>query len=103
MAVLDTYAAERARLLKMFGKKLSALRKQRNLSQERFAEVADLHRNAIGVLERGECAPGLLTLLVLADALEVPLEGLTEGVPVPRERRPARRPRARAVMPGGEI
>jgi transcriptional regulator with XRE-family HTH domain len=99
----DAYAVERARLLKMFGERLCALRKQRNLAQEGLAEVADLHRNEIGVLERGQGSPGLLTLLVLADALEVPLEGLTEGVPVPRERRPARRPRARAVMPGGEI
>jgi transcriptional regulator with XRE-family HTH domain len=86
----DAYTAERARLLKGFGENLRAERKRRNLAQEGLAEVADLHRNAIGVLERGECAPGLLTLLILADALEVPLEGLTEGVAVPRERRPAR-------------
>ncbi len=80
MVERDAYTIERARLLKMFGKKLSALRKQRNLSQEAFAEAASLHRNAIGVLERGECAPGLLTLLILADTLEVPLKELTEGV-----------------------
>ncbi len=90
MAGQDVYAAERARLLKVFGEKLRALRKRRNLAQEGLAEVANLHRNEIGVLERGQCAPNLLTLLILADALEVPLEGLTEGVPTPRERRPAR-------------
>jgi transcriptional regulator with XRE-family HTH domain len=86
----DAYTAERAGLLKVFGDNLRGLRAQRGLSQERLAEVANLHRNEIGVVERGECAPGLLTLLILADTLEIPLEGLTKGVPVPRERRPER-------------
>ena len=67
-----------------------------NLAQEGLAEIANLHRNEISVLERGQGEPGLLTLLILADTLEIPLEGLTEGVPAPRERRPAR-----VVMPGG--
>lgn len=88
----DAYKTERARLLKTFGEQLRALREQRNLAQERLAEVASVHRNEIGVLERGQCEPGLLTLLILADALEVPLKGLTQRVPVPRERRPARHP-----------
>jgi transcriptional regulator with XRE-family HTH domain len=90
MAEGDAYKAERARLLKAFGEQLRTLRKRRNLAQERLAEVASLHRNEIGVLERGQGEPGLLTLLILADALEVPLRGLTEGVSPPSERRPAR-------------
>jgi transcriptional regulator with XRE-family HTH domain len=93
----DDYAVERAWLLFVFGENLRTLRKRRNLAQEGLAEVANLHRNEIGVLERGQGEPGLLTLLILADTLEIPLEGLTEGVPAPRERRPAR-----VVMPGGE-
>jgi transcriptional regulator with XRE-family HTH domain len=90
MAEHDAYTVERARLLKAFGEQLRGLRQRRNLAQEGLAEVASVHRNEIGVLERGQCEPGLLTLLVLADALEVSLKGLAEGVPVPRERRPAR-------------
>jgi transcriptional regulator with XRE-family HTH domain len=93
MAEHDAYTVERARLLKAFGEQLRGLRKRRNLAQEGLAEIANVHRNEIGVLERGQCEPGLLTLLVLADALEVSLKGLAEGVPVPRERRPARRPK----------
>jgi transcriptional regulator with XRE-family HTH domain len=88
----NAYKVERARLLSAFGDNLRRLRKRQGLSQEGLAEVANLHRNEVGVVERGECAPGLLTLLILADALEVPLEGLTEGVAVPTERRPERRP-----------
>ncbi len=77
-------------LLGVFGENLRGLRERRGLAQEGLAEVASVHRNEIGIVERGECEPGLLVLLILADALEVPLKGLTEGVPVPRERRPAR-------------
>jgi transcriptional regulator with XRE-family HTH domain len=90
MTVLDTYRAERERLLQAFGGKLRTARERHGLSQEGFAEVANVHRNEIGVLERGQCEPGLLMLLILAEAVEVPLKALTEGVPAPRERRPAR-------------
>ncbi len=89
----DAYTAERARLLKVFGENLRGLRERRELAQEGLAEVANVHRNEIGILERGQCEPGLLTLLILADAVEVQLKGLTEGVPAPRERRPARHPK----------
>lgn len=89
------YTVERALLLKAFGENLRGLRTRRSLAQEGLAEVASLHRNEIGVLERGQGEPGLLTLLILADSLEVPLGSLTEGVPVPSQRRPAR-----VVMPG---
>jgi transcriptional regulator with XRE-family HTH domain len=87
---MTAYTAERGRLLGVFGENLWGLRKQRNLAQEALAEVANLHRNEIGVLERGQCEPGLLTLLALADALKVPPYVLLDGLPVPRERRPRR-------------
>jgi transcriptional regulator with XRE-family HTH domain len=87
----DIYSVERAWLLFVFGENVRFLRKQRNLSQEAFAEAASLHRNAVGVIERGECEPGLLTLLILAETLGVPLERLREAVPAPKERRPRRR------------
>jgi transcriptional regulator with XRE-family HTH domain len=87
----DTYHAERTRLLRVFGANLRAEREHLGLAQEGLAEVANIHRNEIGVLERGRCEPGLLTLLILADALEIPLKVLAEGVPTPRERRPPRR------------
>jgi transcriptional regulator with XRE-family HTH domain len=87
---LTAYAAERGRALSVFGENLRGLREQRSLAQERLAEIASLHRNEIGVLERGQCEPGLLTLLTVADALEVPPRVLLDGLPVPRERRPRR-------------
>jgi transcriptional regulator with XRE-family HTH domain len=90
MAEGDAYGVERARVLARFGAQLRGLRERRNLAQEGLAEVANLHRNEIGVLERGQCEPHLMTLLILADALEVPLWALLDGLPVPRARRPQR-------------
>ncbi len=90
MSTPDAYKVERARLLKVLGENLCAERKRRDLSQEALAQAASLHRNAIGIIERGACEPGLLTVLVLADTLEVSINDLTEGVPTPRERRPQR-------------
>jgi transcriptional regulator with XRE-family HTH domain len=60
------------------------LRRQRQkagLSQERLAELCDLHRTAIGLLERGKRSPRLETLVVLARAMELssPCE-LLEGI-----------------------
>ncbi len=85
-----TYTAERARLLSVLGENLRSLRVQRNLAQERLAEIASLHRNEIGVLERGQGEPGVLTLLIVADALRVPPHVLLDGLPVPMERRSRR-------------
>ena len=87
---MTAYTAERARILSVFGGQLRGLREQRGLAQEGFAEVANLHRNEIGVLERGQGEPSVLTLLIVADALEVPPHILLDGLPVPRERRPRR-------------
>jgi XRE family transcriptional regulator, regulator of sulfur utilization len=88
---MPTYTVERARVLHALGENVRGLRKRRGLAQERLAEVASLHRNEIGVIERGECEPGLLVLLIVADALEVPPSALLDGLPVPQERRPRRR------------
>ncbi len=93
MAEHDPYTVERAWLLLTFGENVRGLREQRGLSQERLAEVANIHRNEIGIVERGKCEPGLLVLLVLADMFEYDsFWELLKSLPVPRERRPARCP-----------
>lgn len=55
---------------------LVTLRRKRGWSQERLAEESDMERSAISLLERGERSPGLATVLVLADALEIAPEAL---------------------------
>jgi transcriptional regulator with XRE-family HTH domain len=81
------YAAERARLLEAFGKRLRAERERRNVSLEGLAEIANIHRTQLGALELGKRDPRLTMLLILADALEVAPGTLLEGLAVPTERK----------------
>ena len=54
-----------------FGIHLRRLRLQKGLSQEKLAELADLHRNYVGGVERGERNIALLNIVTLARALHV--------------------------------
>ncbi len=63
-------------ILLKFGLKVRDLRKQKNISQEKLAELADLHRTYIGMIERGEKNITLLNIEKLSIALEVPIDKL---------------------------
>jgi transcriptional regulator with XRE-family HTH domain len=67
-----------------FGKQVRKLRLAKGLSQEELAEIADLHRNYVGGIERGERNVGLLNILQLARALSVKPAILFERFPNPR-------------------
>ena len=72
---------------KTFGKRLRKLRRERDLSQEELGFRADLDRNYIGGVERGERNPTLVNICRLAGALRIEPSTLMEGV--------------RAIQPGG--
>lgn len=59
-----------------FPARLVALRKQQGLSQQRLADAVDLHVNQVRRYEAGTAQPTLDTLVSLARALHVSLEGL---------------------------
>ncbi|HIU93480.1 MAG: helix-turn-helix transcriptional regulator [Candidatus Gastranaerophilaceae bacterium] len=65
-------------LTNKFGKKLKMERKKRNLSQFALAELSDLNKNSIGVIERAENSPTLETIEKLANALNMPVTELID-------------------------
>jgi transcriptional regulator with XRE-family HTH domain len=64
----------------MFGKRVRELRLERRISQEKLAELADLHRNYVGGVERGERNVSLLNIVKLAHGLNVKPAKLIEPV-----------------------
>jgi transcriptional regulator with XRE-family HTH domain len=65
-------------LQRTVGRNLRAYREARDLSQEAFAEVLDVHRTYMGGIERGERNLTLKTVEKIADRLDLePLALLT--------------------------
>ena len=55
----------------VFGEIVRDLRQKRGLSQEELAGRCGLHRNAVGLLERGERIPSIETVFALAHGLDI--------------------------------
>jgi transcriptional regulator with XRE-family HTH domain len=55
----------------MFGQALKKIREQRGISQEKLADIMEMHRNTVALLERGQRNPSLETIKKLAKALRV--------------------------------
>lgn len=58
------------------GREIRRLRKERGLSQEALADLAGLHTNYVGGIERSERNVGIKALFVLARGLRVPARHL---------------------------
>jgi transcriptional regulator with XRE-family HTH domain len=55
--------------LQLLANTIRNLRLKQGLSQEQYAERAEVHRNYIGLIERGERTPNLKNLVKLAHGL----------------------------------
>lgn len=58
------------------GRAIRETRARRGLSQMDLGDLADMHRNYVGALERGEINPTIATILDVADALDITLPEL---------------------------
>lgn len=65
-------------ILKKFGSRVKHLRKEQKMTQDEFANLCDLHKNYIGMIERGERNPSLINIEIIAKAFEVTISELME-------------------------
>lgn len=61
-----------------FGKRVRELRVAKGISQEKFAELADLHRTYVGMIERAERNITLKNIEKIAHALQIFISDLFE-------------------------
>lgn len=54
-----------------FGNRIRAIRKEKNLSQEELAALANIDRSYMGHIDRGEKNVTLTKIYQIADALEI--------------------------------
>lgn len=67
-------------LLIKFGQKVRDERLKLELSQERLAELANVHRTYIGMIERAEKNITLTNIEKIAKALGLTIDELTKGL-----------------------
>ena len=67
-------------ILHAFGVRVRELRLEKNLSQEELADLSNLHRTYIGMIERAEKNLTLLNIDKIAKALEISLSDLLNGL-----------------------
>lgn len=66
------------KILIAFGLRIQAIRKSRNISQEKLAELSGLHRTYIGMIERAERNITLVNIDKLAKALQICIKDLLD-------------------------
>ncbi len=70
--------ADKQYMLLRFGRKVRAEREKRELSQEKLAEMADVHRTYVGMIERGEKNITLLNIEKFALAFDLTLKQIMD-------------------------
>ena len=65
---------------RMTGERIQKLRKARGLTQEKLAEMCDLHSTYIGQIERGEKNATIESIYRIAIGLNLPVSKLLENV-----------------------
>lgn len=63
-------------ILIKFGQRVRELRTERNLTQQQLAEISGLHKNYVGMVERGERNPSLVNIEVFAKSFDISISEL---------------------------
>jgi transcriptional regulator with XRE-family HTH domain len=63
---------------KNIGKRVKIERIKQDISQERLAELSDLHRSTLGLIENGKISPTLDSIAKIAGALGVSLSEIVD-------------------------
>lgn len=69
------------KFLKNIGDRVRTIRKAKNISQEKLAELSGLHPTYISDIERGKVNASIYSYHMIANALDVPLSELV-NIPV---------------------
>jgi transcriptional regulator with XRE-family HTH domain len=68
------------KFLTNFGKRLASVRKQKGMTQEKLAELVDVHRTYIGFIEQGKRNPSIGNIHKIAKSLKVSLDEFFKGL-----------------------
>lgn len=66
------------KFLDSFGKRLAAIRKRKGITQEKLADLVEVHRTYIGFIEQGKRNPSISNIYKISKALKVSLKELFE-------------------------
>lgn len=66
--------------LKNLGINIKSERLRKNISQERLAELTNISRNSVSLIETGKINPTVLKVLDIASALGTDLNALTRDI-----------------------
>lgn len=70
-------------LRKQFGKKLRSIRKNREMTQEQFAELLDISIDFLSLVERGINAPSFESIEAFSITLGIPVKDFFDFSPEP--------------------
>lgn len=62
---------EKKNISEVFGAVIKELRKENDLTQEKLAELSELHTNYISLLERGKRKPTIDTVFKISSAFQI--------------------------------
>ena len=65
-------------ILEIFGRNVQKYRKEKEISQEKLAEIAGVHRTYVGMIERAEKNITLRNMEKIANALNLKIKDLLE-------------------------